>query len=190
MSLPRLGTGDELSNCRERQKGLYMEKVSQAVSSNVRASFQGLAKTARNLNFTSDALGKYVSEIEEALKSLNLGVSAWVTISKSTRMDGMATWNEELGYDKIGKNWCIGLRSYQQTEWDEEYIDFERWTFNEGPREVRIRAIDRLPDLIRELDSEASRITKRIADKLPVACDLATEIRVIPETRTDGGNKR
>ena len=47
-----------------------MEKVSQAVSSDVRTSFQGLAKTAKNLNPTSDALGKYVSEIEDALRTL------------------------------------------------------------------------------------------------------------------------
>ena len=83
------------------------------------------------------------------------------------------------GTTKIGKTWCIGLRSYQEPEWDDEWHDFERWLFNEGPRELRIQAIDFLPALIKKLDSEATKIAKRVSQKLPLACDLASEIRVI-----------
>ncbi len=105
-------------------------------------------------------------------------------------MDGMATWYEQVGYEKIGKTWCIGVRSYVEPEWDDVLQDFERWVFNEGPRELRIRSIDYLPALIQKLDLEASKITKRIAEKLPLACDLASQVRVIAETKSDGDKKR
>jgi hypothetical protein len=160
-------------------KGGHMEKVSQAISSDVQAHFRELARTAKQLNQTSDALGKYVAEIEEALKTLNLGVSAWVTIDVYSQMDGMATLHEELGYDKIGKTWCIGIRSYRAPEWDDGWLDYERWIFNEGPRELRIAATDHFPALIQKLNKEASEIAKRVGEKLPTASKVANDIKAL-----------
>jgi hypothetical protein len=153
-----------------------MEKVSEAVTSDVRASFRELAKTASQLNFVSDALGKYVTEIESGLKTLNLGVASWVTVETSDSNEGLVTLYRQLGYDKIGKNWCIALRSYREAEWSEEYLDFEVWAFDDGPRWLRIKAIDHLPALLRKLNSDAANITKNVSGKLRQACDVASEI--------------
>jgi hypothetical protein len=52
----------------------------------------------------------------------------------------------------------------------------ELWVFNEAPRQSRIDAIDHLPVLIQALNKEAAKITKVVADKLPTACKVASDI--------------
>jgi hypothetical protein len=160
-----------------------MEKVSEAIASEVQASFRGLAKTASQLNFVSDALGKYVAEIESGIKSLNLGVASWVTIHEWTSEDGLVTRYEQLGYEKIGKNWCIAVRSYRVAEWSEDYLDYEIWAFNDGPRHLRIDAIDKLPALLQRLDKAAANVAKSLAEKLPEACNAASEITAVVEAQ-------
>src|ERR1035438_5114220 len=111
-----------------------MANFTNPVTSKVQESFRDLAKTASQLNFVSDALGKYISEIEDAFKSINLGVASWVTIEVAPTQDGIVWVRRELGYDKIAKNWCIALRSMREAEWSDEPFDYELWTFNEGTR--------------------------------------------------------
>ena len=156
-----------------------MEKVSKTVASNVQASFRELAQTASQLNFVSDALGKYISEIESGLKTLNLGVASWVTIEKLDSNDGLVTLYRELGYDKVGKNWCIALRSFREAPWSDEYLDHEVWAFDDGPRWLRIKAIDELPALLEKLNSDAANVVKDVAEKLSQACDVASKISAV-----------
>jgi hypothetical protein len=156
-----------------------MEKVSKAVASDVQASFRRLAQTASQLNFVSDALGKYIAEIESGLRTLNLGVPSWVTIEKFDSNDGLVTLYRELGYDKVGKNWCIALRSFREAPWSDDYIDYEVWAFDDGPRWLRIQAIDQLPALLQQLNSDAANVAKDVAEKLRQACDVASEISAV-----------
>jgi hypothetical protein len=158
-----------------------MESVSKLLSSNVQDSFRELAKTAKQLNFASDALGKYVGEIEKALRALNLGVAGWVTIESFSDENGLSTLNRELGFDKIGKQWSIGLQSYVQPEWDSQWTHHEEWVFDEAPRAMRIKAIEHLPELIQELNKNAAAIAKSTAEKLPTANNLASQISSLVE---------
>lgn len=145
-------------------------------SADIKAPFRELSKTATQLNFVSDALGKFVLEAESGLKTLNLGVSAWVKVTISGSDDGLVTYYEELGYDRVGKNWCIALRTYRDAEWSETSFDYEAWPFNEGPRELRIKAVDHLPALLQKLNTEATKLAKRVTDVLPRANQVASDI--------------
>ena len=163
-----------------------MEKVSKATASDVQASFRELAKTASQLNTVSDALGKYVAEVETGLKTLNLGVAAWVNFGEWTSSDGMITTCHQVGFAKIGKSWSIGVRHFDDAVWADEWVNFEMWVFNEAPRQSRIDAIDHLPALIQALNKEAAKIAKVVADKLPSACKVASDIATATGANTYG----
>ena len=156
-----------------------MDKVSKALPADIKAPFRELSKTAHQLNFVSDTLGKFVFEVESGLKTLNLGVSSWVTVAESPMNDDLVTYYEQLGYDKVGKNWCIALRSYRVAEWSDDYLDYEVWPFGDGPRPLRIKAIDHLPALLQKLNSEAAKLAKRMADVLPRASGVASDISAL-----------
>jgi len=156
-----------------------MEKVSKATASDVQASFRELARTASQLNLVSDALGKYVAEIGSGLKTLNLGVTSWVSVDSYVSNDGLVTHCNELGYAKVAKNWCIALRSYREAPWSDELLDYEVWAFDDGPRSLRIRSIDRLPALLQKLNDDVADVAKQVAEKLPRACDVASEITAL-----------
>jgi hypothetical protein len=164
-----------------------MEKISNSVASDVQASFRELSKTASQLNFVSDALGKYIAEIESGLKTLNLGVTSWVTINKWPTNDDLVMHHQELGYAKLSKEWCIALRTYNDADWSDEWVDYEVWAFNDGPRQLRINAIDKLSALLQKLNSDATKVSNSVAEKLPQASTAANQIRaIVGETKTLG----
>ncbi len=167
-----------------------MASPSDAIASKVRDSFKELAKTSSHLNSVSDALGKYIAEIEKALKTLKLGVASWVVVERSSQDDGLVVTTRSLGYDRIGKNWCIALRSCTDADWAEEPLEYESWIFNEGPRWLRIKAIDHLPALIEKLNADAANIAKHVKDKLPTAYEVANEVSAIVEAKEAEGQKR
>jgi hypothetical protein len=160
-----------------------MANVSEPLASTVQASFRELSATASEVNSVSDALGKFVTEIEDGLKSLNLGVASWVQIASSSSEDGLKTWQENIGFDKIGKNWCIALRNTCEAEYTDEYLEYDLWSFNEGPRWLRIKAVDHLPALLQKLNSDAQNIKKQLEAKLGTAAEVANGIKTVVDSR-------
>src|SRR5882724_6007815 len=115
-----------------------------------RISFLQLASVAADLNIISDSLGKYISEIDEALKNLNLGISVWVEVR---RWDGEHPryYYETIGYAKVAGKWGIALQSAIGSHDDPEEGSAEQWLFNDAPRKLRLAAIDKLPELLKKL---------------------------------------
>jgi hypothetical protein len=152
----------------------YEAPLAQRVSD----SFAQLTSAAKELNSISDELGKPISEIDIALKKLNLGVSVWVPIGKD---DGSPNeswyWSEDIGYSKVGANWGICLRKvagdHQQPDYDHE----ESWLFNDAPRTLRISAIEKIPDLLEKLSNEAARTTENIRARLSDAQAVANAVK-------------
>jgi hypothetical protein len=142
----------------------------------VQSSYRQLAVAATNLNAVSDQLGKTIVQLDSSLKKLNLGVSAWVTISSNEWPDG--SWaSDQLGYDKIDGEWGIGIRkvsgSYTHEECGENSTE---WLFHTAPRTLRIAAIEKIPELIDELTKQADATTKKAIAKLDQANQLAAAI--------------
>ncbi len=137
----------------------------------VESSFRKLSTVASELNFVSDELGKCVSEMDAALKKLNLGIEVWVDISSG--QDDMGFWSRELGYQKIGGKWGIALRTVSGVHGCEEESDVEAWLFNDAPRYLRLASIEKIPELLQQLSVEgskaASEISKRLTDVKKVA---------------------
>jgi hypothetical protein len=135
----------------------------------VTTSFQQLSLAATDLNQISDNLRKVISTVDDALKSLNLGVSAWVNFRLSTSEDEMRYWYDQVGYDRIDDKWGLAIRSGHgdETDPDHDEIDNE-WLFNDAPRTMRLGAIDKLPDLLDQLkksvESTANSVRVKMAD--------------------------
>jgi len=135
----------------------------------VSSSYTKLTEVANDLNLVSDELGKAVTQIDDGLRKLNLGVSAWVTIfsADDDRDPQYVTfWHEDLGYGKVNGKWCVCIRrvdgSYQSMDDETQKL----WTFNDASRTLRLAAIDKIPSLLDALGKEATSRTKDIREKL------------------------
>jgi hypothetical protein len=147
-------------------------------SEDVSSAFHELTSIASVLNKVSDALGKAVSDIDEGLKKLNLGISVWVRIHYDPAgPDDPSYYVEELGYAKIDGKWCTALRTITGSEITEEGDAISTYAFNEAPRALRLKAIDKLPALLKALTNESSRVTKELKGKLASAQAVAAVIK-------------
>jgi hypothetical protein len=149
---------------------------SDSLGSKVQNSFKRLSAAAISLNNASDELGKSIAELDAKLKKLNLGVSTWVRISGGEDPNNGLHWSDDLGYDKINGRWGIALGS---ASGDYSYPDgdaVERWLFNDGPRRLRIEAVEKIPVLLDKLVAEAGETTKKILAKAEMARQLAVAI--------------
>jgi hypothetical protein len=146
--------------------------------SEVVASFYSDLKTvSADLNAASDELGKCIAEIDEALKTLNLGLTVWVPI-RSGRGDfesgDDSYWSEDIGYAKWAGRWGICLRIIEEYAGNEQDPDI--WLFNEAPRALRLEGINHLVTLLQKLNEEGLATAKMIRDKTTGAQEVAAAI--------------
>jgi hypothetical protein len=149
------------------------------IAVSVSASYLELTKAAEILNNTTDAFGEAVSQIDEALKKLNLGITVWVIVDEEPRLPGDLTYRvEEIGYSKVGGKWGIALRTRtgDETFGDDEREAVEAWLFNEASRTLRMKAIEKLPELVGTLSLEAAKMTKQLQSKLADAQAVAAAL--------------
>lgn len=146
----------------------------------VSASFRELTSVAGALNEISDALGKAVSDIDEGLKRLNLGISVWVRVDYSPPDYPEDPYYriEEIGYVKFDGKWGMALRTtigIDMNPHDEEDT-VNTYAFNEAPRALRLKAIDKIPALLKALTDESAKVTKELEAKLADAQAVAAAV--------------
>ena len=119
----------------------------------VSAAFEKLAVSATELNVASDEFASPISDIDAALQKLNLGVTAWVKFAGENDDVYQRFWAHSLGYAKVSGRWGIAIRTLNgdYTEPNEE-----AWLFNDAPRSYRLEALEKLPDLLEELEKTSS----------------------------------
>jgi hypothetical protein len=149
----------------------------------VQSSYRRLSTASTELNTTSDELGKAVVALDNALKKLNLGISSWVSFSTWESQDCRKFSTEDIGYDKINGKWGIALRTVSGNHEFDEYSEAELWLFNDAPRTLRLRGIEKIPDLIEKLIADTEDTAKRIKAKLDQAKQLAAAINAIADKR-------
>jgi len=158
----------------------------------IRTNFQALSSVATSLNTASDELTEVVGVLDEALKKLNIGLTVWVTFSEwsdsyDQGITQMARYGkDQIGYCKVNGKWGIAL---QRVSGDDAGPDEPQgpWPFNDAPRNMRLEAVDKIPNIIEELSKEASRTAKIVQEKTRQVRELATAIGQIatpPEPNT------
>ena len=138
-------------------------------SERISSAFKTLIASAKSINDASGELAKPIASLEKSLKRLNLGVACWTNISDDDSIEWPFFQKQQVGYayGKERGSWCLAIRMSEGRE-DMPEPDYEKtWPFGEAPRHLRIRAVDKLPDLIEALvkttDATASRLKKQVA---------------------------
>jgi hypothetical protein len=140
-----------------------MKASNEALAKRVHDSCRQLAEVAPTLNSASDRLGVSVSKLEDHIKPLGLGVTSWVPFSSWHSQDGFQYSFEEIGYAKIGGKWGIAIRTRSGNEAYPE-DDGDSWAFNEAPRDLRVRAVAKIPDLLEKLIKDTASMAKTVAE--------------------------
>lgn len=156
-----------------KNKGTLNERVS--------TSFKQLSVAANYLNNTSDALGKAIGSIEEKLRRLNIGLEVWVPVDQECSEETDEIVVHHLGYagPPAVAYWAISIR----TLWIDRDDEKERIvTFNSASRELRLRTIDKIPELIEALTKEVS---DKVAEIKPIV-DRAEEFAEVLDAVVTG----
>jgi hypothetical protein len=143
----------------------------------VQASYLQLSSVASDLNTVSDEFGKSVAEIDSALKKLNLGISVWVVVTEWQDDQGFDFHNQEIGYAKVEGKWGISIRTVSGNRNWPDQDSVEQWSFNDGPRQLRLAAIEKLPELLTTLSKEAIVTTEKIKRKLAETQAVAAAVK-------------
>lgn len=155
-----------------------MGSTAESPASKVEMSYRKLATAAAALNNSSDELGKVVTELDAALKSLNLGISSWVNFRA---WEQHPDWScDQLGYSKVGGKWGVAIRtvSGDYLSPGDDKVDAE-WAFNDAPRAMRIAAIDHIPELLEKLVKEVEATTNRVNERLKHSQAIAEAISAV-----------
>src|SRR2546423_10967116 len=143
-----------------------MSTSNDSLTERVHASFKRLSSASVQLNTVSDELGKLIAELDAMLKALNLGVEGWVCVWGGEAPDGDSYFSYDLGYTKVTGKWGIALRHaegrHSLPDWGSEDIK----PFNEGRRDLRVAAIDKIPDLLEKLGAEAEATSHKTISEL------------------------
>jgi hypothetical protein len=148
-------------------------------SERMAAALKRLVDSSKQLNAASDDLAVHVCEVDDALRALNIGIRTYVTYRHLDHPDN--TYYEEfIAFKKGTRGWgiAVGTRTGPQgADWEE--VEYDEWPFNEAPRELRIEAVDALPELVEKLVVAADHTTKRMIVKTAVARELADVVKAL-----------
>ncbi len=143
-----------------------MSTSNDSLTERVQASFKELSETSIRLNAVSDELGKLILQLESDLKKLNLGIEGWVMCHSESSINGDEMWSRLVGYAKVDGKWGIALRLAYEDFSNPDRDSSDTKLFNEASRDLRIAAIDSIPDLLEKLTAAAEATVNEIKGKL------------------------
>lgn len=145
----------------------------------VSALYKHLAAAAAVLNTESDEFSRAVAPLDLALRALSLGIESWVRVRGWDDDDGDYT-HHELGYAKVNGEWGIALRVATGNEHRDWYKE-DKWLFDGAPRQNRIDAIEKLPELLERLIKKAISTAKKIKEATAQTREVAAAIQRVAE---------
>jgi hypothetical protein len=158
-------------------------------SASFKQSLQKLNVAASALNQVSDRFGRSITELEDALGRLSLGIVSWVTYHSTS--DDRQPWIitvEQVGYATVAirKGLCLRVVTFDENDPENSEEIKNAWQFNNAPREMRLRAIESIPSLIEDLLRQAEQLAKRIEEKQSLADSLVEAVNEIAGTESQG----
>lgn len=138
------------------------------------ASVSKLASVSQSINHASNQLSAQLTEIEKALNSYGLGVSAWVNLSIAEDSDTPQV--HQLGYSKHDGKWCLLLANYRAQEPEKTR---QQKPLLESPREIRLLAVQTMPELVNKLVDAAEKCAQKTAERAVAARAIAASLNPI-----------
>jgi hypothetical protein len=136
-------------------------------------TLQELASSADKLNSLSDELNKQVSDVESAVNKMGIGLTANVNTE---------TWSDDRGekydiwrisYERHAGKWGFTIEHLWGHEGYEDSAELERYAFKDAPREHRLRAVEKIPDLIDALVKKSKEFATDVSAVMSYAQGLA-----------------
>jgi hypothetical protein len=150
-------------------------------------SFEHLSAAADSLNKATDELKQVIDNLDVAIRRLNVGVSAWVEVEKWFDEDDPQSYEvEQVGYSKQGGTWRLTIRrlvGHEQDPGPDKVRDV--WTFNNAPRTVRLRAVEKLPKVLetltKQLNQQTAIVNKKLTEAKLFTIGLGLEVPKVPK---------
>jgi hypothetical protein len=117
----------------------------------------------------TDKLNQAIAAAEQAIAALHLGVRAAVSMYSGPDHN---PWYTNLVFGKDGKTWRLFIETGHPSHPDQE----ELTPLTNASREHRIRAVELLPDLVRELIVTAEQEIQRVEQKTSEANEFVANI--------------
>jgi len=138
-----------------------------------------LSAASEVLNVASDELGKPIPALNDFLKNLNLGIATWVKFEGGEDDLANTYWQNSIGYSRVKGKWGIVISKEIGNLADPDHGDYEAWHFHEAPRSLRIKAIDKLPELLATLVQETQQTITKIKAKSERTNELTKALQAI-----------
>lgn len=145
-------------------------------------AFETLSTSAKNLNELSGQLAKPIVSLEKSLQRLNVGIACWRSTARGDDERGRA-WSHDIGYSRIAGRWRLAVRRCERDEATDTMVAIETWPFNETPLYLRIKAADKLPELIEALAEATDAVAGRLRKKITPTEELAAAVNALTESR-------
>jgi hypothetical protein len=150
---------------------------------NIQTDFQTLTKSASSLNIASDELTKAVALLDIAIKNLNVGLTVWVSFTTWESDQPSEYDDEQIGYCKVNGKWGISLRRIWGDNIADNHSEDGPWLFSDGPREMRLKGVEKIAELIKELNEQASETTKQVRKKTEHVREVARVLASIAKEK-------
>jgi hypothetical protein len=150
------------------------------VSKDIPSLLRGFSRAATRLNAESDSANATLSAIEEELVEANVGIEVWLRrgllstdAERSTAGETIQTahW---LGFAKVEGEWCLAIKLMRfvsgffegdsSCPYQDEFGAGDPVRLLRSSRQLRIAALEVLPELIELLTAEAQRCAQTITD--------------------------
>ncbi len=131
-----------------------------------------LKKSASELNAGTETVNSVLASVETQLTKMNLGFEVWVPDSlTSIQISEYKYQDTELGFAKIGTHWSLAVR-VREGKRDALSGDFDWYALPipgstrllDAPRQVQIKALQHIPELLEALTSKADEAAAKIKE--------------------------
>lgn len=134
--------------------------------------FSKLEVLSKTLQDKSDGITRSLQVVENKLKTLNLGVTAWYI---ETQHD---SWM--LGYGKLESgDWGL-IAKFPAESYQEEATEETTKPLLGCTREIRIEAIRKIPGLLNALEQAAQIVLARIDEARPILSEISEAMKEQP----------
>jgi hypothetical protein len=143
----------------------------------IESDLKVLANNSETLNRLTDELTKHVEQIESTINALNLGLRASVIAECASDEEGLWTHYVRLWYDKTDGKWGLAIDEFDQNEQDpDRWFGHKSWVFKDAPRALRLKVVDKIPDLIKALVEESEKMAADTTLTVARAMEIASSL--------------
>lgn len=147
------------------------EAVIAAETKKTPSQIEALSDTAKNINKASRRLTEAIDQVNAALKKLNMGIPVWMPTWSGPDIPGQVQESEEIGYAKLKGKWGVCIRLSVELGGPEP--DVTEWHFEDAPRELRLRNIRYLHQLVVAMNEQGNKAANAIDKEAVEAEKLA-----------------